>query len=210
MISFKQFITEEQKFDIEQFKKDCDFTLSKLNGSGFLWHGNNEKIFDFKIKKWKPRTGPKDSSLELHNGFNKFSQSTFGVEARNWLFTSGFNLQASIYSKDRNPYIIFPIGQFEWLCSADKDFFDLNVFQTKLVYQIQDQAKKELSSQEKEKLSTNLVLQKLPHVKWFFNEHLDKCIQSKHEIMIKCDKFYIINQNGPVGEQIKKLTGVSF
>lgn len=209
MISFKQFITEEIEFDIEQFKKDCDFTLSRLKGSGIMWHGTPQLPKEFEIKNWKPRTGPKDSSIELHNIFNQFSLKTFGVEARNWLFTSGLRARASIFTKGNSVSMIFPIGEFEWLSSPDRDFSDLTAFHTSTVYRIQDAPEKKLNAEQKEELANNLIAKKLPHVKWYFNEYLDRSIESGNEIMIKCNKFYIINERSDAGTQIKKLLGLS-
>ena len=112
MISFKQFLCESSKFDLEKFKKDCADYLGMLKGTHgqrMLYRGAADMPKDFRVEEWKERDGPRDSSFTMHDGINKYFEDKFGVPARDWMFCTGSNGDAAIYSSGhRDVMVVFP------------------------------------------------------------------------------------------------------
>lgn len=198
---FKQFITEHKGvFDLEQFKIDCRFALEQ-SGSGILWHGTPNGPADFEIRTLKFR----DSVADTPTRVNKFLENKFGKPIRNWMFTSGSKEQAKIYSNRGAVYMIFPIGEFEWVSGVNKELDDLATWHTKLSMDISLASNGNNSDKINDDLASDFMIRKMQHMKWYHNTNLDKCISNKNEIMIKCNKFYCVNETSPTAKQIKKI-----
>jgi hypothetical protein len=87
--------------------------------------------------------------------------------------------------------VIFPIGEFEWLCGLDEDLQDLTGWHTRVSVQLMSAAK-EWSYDERQIQATNHMVSRMRHMNWLHNERLVECIRSGNEIHLKCDKFYAI------------------
>jgi hypothetical protein len=193
MITFKQFLTEE-KFDIEKFKIDCAPFLKESKGN-ILYHGTANTVYGYEITQWKEREKPTNSPKVLHDKLNELFKKMFGYPIRNWLFTTG-NLETSwLYSGSINRYIstaIFPIGEYEYVYASDKDAEDLYTMYSSYLTDVSIK-NATMPRSEKDIAATNLLLKKVPHLHWKFNEDLISGIKSGNEVMIKCNKFYQFN-----------------
>lgn len=214
MITFKQFLVEEESFDIEKFKTDCAFMLEQLKGKPahrILWHGSKDiTTKNFEIRTWRERTKPRDSIQTYHDALNKFFTEKFGSPVRNWLFTTGNYDDAHNYAGNSSlqPVAIFPIGKFEWVNGVDKDLRDMTGWHTRVSTEVMtSDPKGKISDDEVNQLATNFIVKKLMHMKWRHNTNLSAAIWSKNEIMIKCDKFYAFNPHGPAFKKVKRLLG---
>jgi hypothetical protein len=198
---FKEFITEGQKFDLEKFKSDCAFYLDRLkgtNGDRLLYRGTHDFPKDFKIETWKSREGPRDSSLEMHDGINDFLNGKFGIKARDWMFCSGHIGDAALYSPGHKSYtIIFPIGKFEWLSALNDDAHDMTEFYNRCKGALAiNAATKEKSYDERNKLAIDMMKHKMESWTWYHNQDIVGSIKGANEIMFKCDKFYAFYSYG--------------
>ena len=201
MISFKQFISESQEFDLEKFKTDCAFMLSQLKGNkgrDLLFHGTTDgPKGEWEIRTFRERQKPRDSDDYMHAQVNKMFTDMFGAPARNWLFTTGRSDDARIYGKTlEGVLVIFPIGEFEWLCGLDEDLQDLTGWHTRVSGQLMSVAK-DLSYDERQIQATNHMVSRMRHMHWLHNERLVECIRSDHEIHVKCNKFYAFKMLEP-------------
>ncbi len=196
MITFKQFITEESSFDLEKFKKDCAPFLSHLkgqDGKAVLYHGTtNYPRGTWDVRSFKERTKPRDSSKDLHKALNEFFKDKFGIEPRNWLFSTGFPNEARVYSRSNDGVLaIFPIGEFEWICGLDDDLRDLTGWHSRLRSDIMvADVKNKISWDQRHKMATDFMMKKMGLMNWKHNTDLVECIKSDNEVMLKCSKFY--------------------
>jgi hypothetical protein len=200
---FKQFINEGDSatFDLEKFKKDCAPFLSELKGQRgnlILYHGTGDSINNFEIRKFRERTDPKDMPNQVHRMLNDYFTATYGAPIRNWMFLTGSPHQAEDYG---GLTAIFPIGDFQYLGSTDREFHDLTELHTRIWYR--EKQKKNVNGTEalslKEILEKTgqLLINDIKSSKWYFNEQLtQQLLPCENEIMFKCDSFYIISVNG--------------
>jgi hypothetical protein len=200
MISFKQFLSESEKFDLEKFKKDCADYLGMLKGThgkNLLYRGSQDTPSDFKIETWKEREGPRDSSFTMHDGINKYLEDKFGVPARDWMFCTGRANDAAMYSQSRkDATVIFPIGEFEWLAALDDDARDMTGFYNRCGGK-KDPTYDNPEIEKGNKLAVELMKHKMEKWHWRDSEDIVGCIKSNNEIMFRCDKFYAFNYLGP-------------
>jgi hypothetical protein len=207
--TFKSFLIEGPKFNLEKFKKDCApflTTLKKSHGSWGLYHGTKNYPDDFRIVDWKPRSGPRDSDREMHRRVNEFFVEKFGAPIRDWLFTSSNPDMAQLYAGFRAPICeVFPIGNFEWLQGDHADLHDMTGWHSRMEAEIKVADKdNKISYDERSILATNYMINKMRHMKWRFNTDLETCLQHDNEIMIKCDKFYLVKWQGPAFDAINE------
>lgn len=203
MITFKSFLTEESTFDLEKFKTECDFFLKQSKGK-ILWHGTPSGPAEFAIWDWKPRAKSRNSPNDLHTRANEVLTKLFSAPTRNWMFVTGRKGDAVLYAnrKTRTCFMIVPIGKFEWVCSTDENLRDMTTWHMTVGFEIANSTDGSLTSEERDTLATNYVINKMRHMKWEHNTNLSKCIASHNEIMLKCSKFYIINEHSPAFRQV--------
>lgn len=210
MITFKQFINEDSSFDLDQFKKDCQFAinLSKSGPSGsavnILYHGTKKYDANFSIEKWFERSAPKDTPYSIHNAVNEYFESIFGSPIRNWLFTSGRKAVAEGYGRGV-AQAIFPIGKFDWVYSPD--ISDLSVAYETTVEEVKGRAEaagRSLAYSDIQEHAATIFLERIADSSWFRNKNFPQAIASQNEIMIHCDKFYQFNVNGQIYRKIVK------
>jgi hypothetical protein len=207
MKTFKQYIQEaNESFDLDKFKKDCDFFLTKLKGThgkDLLYHGtHNLPNGDFEIRQFQERRLPKDSTKYTHDQLNKMFTEKFGVNARNWLFVTG-NLKTTFtYGTDeKGVLVIFPIGKFNWVCGLDEDLSDLFILHKRIRH---DFTNPNLGMTKKDKLATDIMIDGIKNMNWVYNDRLLDCINSNNEIHIECDKFYAFKYTSPTFNKIVK------
>jgi len=192
MITFKQFITENDDFDLEKFKTDCDFFLSNMKGpSSLLWRGIQNPPKDYAILPFTERTKTLDTPPHVHAFLNSYYREKIGYPIRNWLFTTGSKREADQYTDSRGgPSVVFPTGNFSWFCFKDKELKDLWLYINRLSDDINKvfTDEKEATFQLYDSLETVLDARE-----FWFNEDLKACIESGNEIMIKCDRYYLFN-----------------
>lgn len=195
MISFKQFLTENDDFNLEKFKSDCEFFLSKVNGANsLLWRGIRGSPNDYSVNTFTQRTRPVDMRLDIHTFLNAYYKQKIGFPIRNWLFTTGNEKVADQYvvNYSDKPSAIFPIGQFSWFCFKDKKLKDLWVYIDDIKSRIDMVFKNKKAATFEFYDSLELALDS---AEYWFNTDLQKCINSGNEIMILCDKYYVFNTN---------------
>lgn len=198
MKTFKQFIAEQETFNLEEFKEDCSFILSKLRGGGLenlLYRGMKGPRPDFVFATWTDRERPLHTRVEYHDLFNDFFIDKFGAPARNWMFATGNRDTAEMYA---NPSlcVIFPIGQFDWICAQDSKLQDLYTLSSGIESNVTlDDSIPE--SKERKEILARLRIE-LEKAKWWHNTNLQDCIESGNEIMIKCKHYYSFNVSGDV------------
>lgn len=204
---FKEFIKSNIKdnghFDIEQFKIDtlpfCKEFAKYLKRGQFLWHGSPTEAnksnckFDFKL-----RSSPRDTSVSAHDALNAYFVEKFGHPFRNWMFVSNSRNTARIYGTQ---YILFPIGHVDWFfIDGIKDMTNAvdslrwsvrdNLFHTDEKLSKEDIAKLMKATSEQ-------LIFKLEHLQdgvkaLHFNDGIDDFFKNTDEMMIKCEKFYLI------------------
>jgi hypothetical protein len=204
VITFKQFLAEEKEFDLDKFKDDCDYILQMLSGTrghDLLWHGTNSNTSPWVIRKWEPRTGPRDNPDEMHKEVNSVFVDLLGEPIRDWMFTTGREKDAGVYGLS---HVIFPIGKFEWACGADEEAAkDMMGWMDRIRAGIRNaDVDRTLTREETKKLAIRHLAGKIKHVNWNFNKNLVKCIQSENEIMIKCGDMYLIKYDSDVYRKI--------
>jgi hypothetical protein len=207
-ITFKNFLNEQDgQFDLELFKKDCAPFLDMIrNGKEphLLWHGTRNYPRDFSISKFKLRRDPRDTPGDLHEILNNYFVERFGEPIRNWLFTTGFEGDARVYAGFGSSICaIFPIGKFEWACSDDPRLRDMTGAFDTIRSEVRDTVSQDsMTYAEFMNISTELLIRLLKRAHWMFNTDLVKCIASENEVMIKCDRFYLLRQHEPAFEAV--------
>lgn len=205
MISFKSFLVEDTKFDIEKFKTDCGFFLKNCKGQ--VMYRGGPVVRNWTIQEWRERSGPRDSSPEFHDALNGFFMERFKVPARNWMFATGSEATADMYVGDSGTLCaIFPIGKFEWLNSPGREMQDLYgsyMWHKSKIYAADVDHK--LSDAERGRLSMAHVLKQLSLAKWNFNKNLSGAIKSDNEIMFKCERFYALDTNGKAFKAVQAI-----
>lgn len=201
MKTFKQFIKEDQQFDLEKFKSDCSFFLGLLKGTKgkyLTYRGGKDWPDDWAIRSWKPRTQPRNTPIEAHNIINDYFEETYGEKFRNWMFFTPDRFQADIYSGYHGSVsVIFPIGQFEWACSANENARDLTQWLNDIADKIKHaDIERNLSFGERYELAAKDVIKKLKQSDFLHNALFRQCLLYDHEIMFKCEKYYTFNFDG--------------
>ena len=112
---------DRHKFEIafiNKIKQDCKPYLDEIkNPPAFvLYRGlHDTEGYGKKTARLTSRT-PQDSSAKTHSHINQYFEKKFGHPYRNGVFASGSKVIASEYGQGE-PYVIFPIGDFEYLWS---------------------------------------------------------------------------------------------
>lgn len=201
MITFKDFITESRKFNLEQFKKDCSFMLHQLegtNGKLLMYRGYYNVPTDsagWTIETWTQRSEPRDTKKKVHDATNEHFMNTFGIPGRNWVFGTSDIQDAGMYSSASKVAAIFPIGKFQWLNSPNiMDYTSWVMLERQKIQKDNpDLPYDEVYEQLLDDLPTLL-----DKVVWNFNEHFVESLKSRCEIMFKCEKYYAFNVHGSV------------
>lgn len=213
---------KENEEDFEYYanliKKDCKPFLEKvdpINLDKLIYRGMDENKF-FIHKDVRKNRKPFTTPSVIQEFVDNYLKEKYGKQFRsNSIFVSGSPYVATTYGTS---YIIFPIGNFEFLWSPhvsdltpnlalairkgyDKAEQQYDVFQEISKFKSPEQ----LPDNVKEQLTK--TLQK---VDYKLNDNLEKAIESDKEIMIKCDSYYAIKKDtqGKAHAVLKNLMGI--
>jgi len=193
MITFKQFITEQEIKDLaELIKRDCKPFLEKSRHRGLLFRGvrnigpGNEtgKVSDpinegKEILYWRKavRTDrrPKDTNRDAHKIIDDWFEKEFGIRARSQaLFVFGQGIRKHYLNQYGDPCVVFPIGDFKYVWSARvRDLYNL----------MDDEA-------DMDDLDAVHTLQYKLETSAYTDSQLDAAIKDEKEIMIACEAYY--------------------
>lgn len=205
MTTFKNFLLEAPKFDLEQFKKDCAPFLEQLakvpkdhNGTPLLFHGSKFASSDWTIRDWRERVGPRDTAPEMHDMFNKELVNVVGAPIRNWLFTTTDYSTAKLYSGARSPHAIFPIGKFELVCISKENnelyAHDLMTWLDVLTGRFATD--NDIPRTQARIMAAKHITNRFKFMKWIKNDLVAAMTNDGIEIMLKCKSFYEFNFTG--------------
>ena len=165
---------------IQKIRYDCRPFLKKLGNEHvrLLYRGSHHRLPSYhNIKKFIPRKHrmPSDMNKRDHDMFNKSFYKKFGWKPRSeGVFCTGNEATASGYG---DAYIFFPIGDFEFLWSPKiRDLYD-HVHTRKPIGSIL------LKDFFKEAVGK------------YINSGLVTAITSGHEIMVRCNSYYLTNMD---------------
>ncbi len=112
--------------DIDKIIKDTkpwfDYCKKQNVKNKFLWRGTNYIIYTIKKFKVRKNRVPTDTCIEVHDLSDKYFKKLFGIKARSeTVFCFSGKLAAEGYGS--HPYIIIPIGKFDFIWSKNIDDF---------------------------------------------------------------------------------------
>ena len=174
------------KFDEEKFEKYCQFYFSQLGElatTNYFWRGtDSENIKTNAINPFRPRTRPTSLTKRMHARINEFFEDKFGKPFRNGLFVLGDTDSSSVENYGQ-PYIIVPVGKFEWLTS--EEFGDLYIDGFIGVDDF-DESDDAAVAKREEEFFEEIIGSK----KWIHNKNLKNAITSGNEVMLWCPEGY--------------------
>jgi len=112
MITFKQFLSEEEMNEVEKLiKTDCGPFLREAKGAGFLRRGIKARTFDnfvtdyagddlsYIVKEVRQDRRPADSSPFVHAAMDEWFEKNMGFKARSsTMFAFGEHVRSSVLS----------------------------------------------------------------------------------------------------------------
>jgi hypothetical protein len=178
-------IHSDAQWIMERLSKDCkpflnligsEVTKYKLyRGMPFMKKADSMTKKQIRLDDRKPMS----SAQVKHDRYNHFFQEEFGAPFRNALFATGSFRMAQYYGA---PFMVFPIGKFEWLWSPDVNDMALDIRWPAVGGQINVPPSQEV------------VDDKLPAYAYRHNYDLPKAIKSGNEIMIRCKEYYAVKK----------------
>lgn len=190
MITFKEFILDGSNDIKELILTNCGSFLFQCGGE-IMYRGMNginlkqESTYNEKPIQWdiltsKTDRAPKNTELLVSGFIDDYFEEKFGWKARSsGTFVTGNDRYASDYG---HPYMIFPIGKFNFVWSERvKDLF----FKTPSVdgpYHTSDEA---LRARTYEVLDNGE----------YKNTDLEAALTFGNEIMVQCNRYYAVQIN---------------
>lgn len=187
MITFKQFISERESrvnAALKMIEYHCGPFLRESKRSGFLIRGikglsglasksvldiDNEEL-EYAVKQVRGDRKPLDSTPIRHEFVDKWFKETVGFSARSEaVFAYGKHVDKGEVSPYGTPCIIFPIGEIKYVWSA----------------KVQD-----LYSDIPGTIRSEESLRKWLDDQGYKTTGLEEAVQSKSEIMIKCESYF--------------------
>jgi len=194
---FKEYLIEAAPFNLENFKKDCAPFLKQLEGTRGttpLFRGDKQHPQDWSVITWQERSKPRNTPEVAHEMFNHFFKQQFGMSARNWMFATGDDTEARSYG---TLAMIFPIGNFQWICSKNPSGADLTLMFNDNVAMV-SQSQDGLDDDDVIYQAASDTVDEMKTMGWYHNTNLEDCIMSNNEIMFRCSSYYAINLKGHV------------
>ena len=163
----------------QEFKKSCD--INKDISTHTLYSGRNHDIETYIVKVPRSDRKPKDMQPYLHEILNNVFEEIFGWKARSeGLFVT---TQISIANSYGQPYIIVPFDGFKFIWSAKISDLYNSVRRDGTIVNLYSK-KEKLTNYIKEIIKKN-----------YKDSDLGSAMRSKHEIMLKCTKYYMIDMS---------------
>ncbi len=192
-MKLNSYLIESNKSDEEKFedfvlsvKRDCKPWLNAVSKCErkTLVRGYHPKN-DIELITTRKDRRPRDTDKPLHKSVNKEFKKTFGWKVRSeGVFTFGGKI---VGGYGISSGIVFPVGKFEFVWSKEiEDFF---MFTSQKIGQYKPPGVKNSKEEQeyREKWSRNVV-------KKYSDKDLCKALNSTSEIVIKCDKYWIIRK----------------
>jgi len=191
MITFKQFLSEEEMNEVEKLiKTDCGPFLREAKGAGFLRRGIKARTFDnfvtdyagddlsYIVKEVRQDRRPADSSPFVHAAMDEWFEKNMGFKARSsTMFAFGEHVRSSVLASYGTSCIVFPIGpiKYAWSPVVRDLYVELPVF----------------PNEEDNEVRKKLIWEKLDAYDYKTTD-LNEAISHDpyREIMIQCDKYY--------------------
>jgi hypothetical protein len=211
-MKFNNFIQENTDISVEAARQmifdDCN-PFRQLAGAHNLYRGKKGPLLikhgtkDYMIQTIKtiyPRNDrkPTDTPVEYHELLDDKFESKFGWRARSeGVFATSDYGQATAYG---HVYLFFPIGSFKFIWSPKiRDLY----------MEIDEIADDVRSVGEDEDVIRKAVIIGIDHMaKTYTDSSLKMAVKSGHEIMFKCNSYYLVNEYWILnGEKYEKVFG---
>jgi len=175
-------ITVDRDYILNLIKKDSKPFLNRIGGDFSyyaMYRGMENETQPFIRKQVRLNDRKPMSSAQIkHARYNQYFEETFGQPFRNSLHVSGEREMAEYYG---NVYVIFPIGNFDWLWSPEVKDMALDIRWPMVGGQINVPP------------SQDAVTDKLDTLDYHMNSDLKGAILTGFEIMIRCKEYYAID-----------------
>ena len=174
---------------VDKILNDCSYYF-KINGrpveSPPLYRGSQKFITDYEIITPRKNRKPLDTPIEIHRALDKLFYNKFKWNVRSeGIFTTGSRGSASEYGQ---PYIVLPIGKFKYVWSPYIRDLHSKLVNTGVLYSRGGKSKVIMEKDEYIPILEDLVSK-------YRNDDLNHAIYTQNEISIKCDEYYMINEN---------------
>ena len=123
-------IHTDAQWIMERLSKDCKPFLNLIGsqvtkyklyrGMPFMKKADSMTKKQIRLDDRKPMS----SAQVKHERYNHFFQEVFGQPFRNAMFATGSHKMAQYYGE---PFMVFPIGKFDWLWSPDVNDMALDI-----------------------------------------------------------------------------------
>ena len=176
---------DESKSFINGVERKCSSYLKiykRHNGKFYRTHG--DRVETYTLKKTRKNRRPLDSPLFLHNLVDDWMKKNFGWRGRSeGLFVWGEWSEWISHSD-----LVFPIGDFDFLWNPKvEDLYDTFTKIDNDLADIQDPTPEDLKP-----IFYELKKEILP---FYTNKDIKKFWYTGCEMMIKCDKYYLVNKS---------------
>jgi len=176
-------LTEKGPDILATIEKDCKPFLSLIGGDiskyrmfrGMPFSRNSGNIFRKQIRLDDRR--PMSTADIKHDRYNHFFQEVYGQPFRNSLFATGDRKMAKYYGY---PFVVFPIGNFDWLWSKDVNDLALDIHFPPV------------AGFHNVPPSQEVIDDKLEFAGYRKNHDLKAAIASGNEIMIRGKEYYAV------------------
>lgn len=195
--TFELFEGYENKDICSIIMKECMPFIEELRKTNIkdklLYRGDfidNRETKIIKLKSFKKRE-PKDTPLVIQKKVDAILYKKFGWRPRkNGVFTTTSDQQASKYGY---LFLFFPIGDFEYVYNPNiNDMYGFLSYDTEP--QIVENGKLCDVDFEGNAITTKDVDKAIEELtKNYQNDNFKKALESKVEIMFKCDNYYLVN-----------------
>lgn len=205
MKTFKQFIMESSTDAKELIEGHCASFLSQAKGAGFLCRGVKDfhtldydvaVLYDgrkttYATKNVRKDRRPLTSTREIHEYADEWFDKKFGFKARSTtMFSFGKLPRSSLLTQYGTPCIVFPVGSVRYVWSPKVRDLVVSMPIERWV----DQGYKG----EELRTLVNEFLEKQE----YRDDGLDEAINTVHEIMVECDKYYAFEYSNKMDLQI--------
>lgn len=190
---------------METVKSDCAPYLKEINyalSDHMLYRGvvDTTRKYIAKTVRLEDRK-PKDIELELHNRINEYFNEKFGAPFRNSIHVTSHEPQAYEYAsggdESGSVYIIFPVGNFDFLWSPKiSDMLD-----AAMGHDLQRYGNYGNTERDVTKLKKYWERFKNEALATYQTTDLIAAINSEHEVMIRCKEYYGIKESTAITDK---------
>lgn len=225
MKAFKTFLKEDEEFaeiinkivnDCEPFLKEIDIEDDADAQRHFLYRGMGSLNEMFVKKDVRKNRTPKDTPQKVHEIMDQSFNDIWGHRFRsNAMFCNGNTMEAELYG---NVYMVFPIGNFDYVFSEEIEDFYKDLDQVLFDEIMDNYSINDLGGPFNKMMMVKFIQSGMDYEKFpefplnedqmkelfdrvikskYTNDNLDKYVKgnqiSTHEVMIACDSYYAVN-----------------